>query len=60
MEKAEDLFTVFNFDTKFQTRTHYLEIKVSDTDILESYVGKNKVVIKIPQSNKIEDIEVQN
>ena len=25
MQKAEDLFTVFNLDTKFQTRSHHLD-----------------------------------
>ena len=60
MQKAEDLFTVFNFDTKFQTRTHHLEIKVSDTDTLRSVVRNNKISVAIPQSNKIADAEVQN
>lgn len=60
MQKAEDLFTVFNFDTKFQTRSHHLEMKVSDTDTLRSVVRNNKISISIPQSNKIEDAEVQN
>jgi len=60
MQKAEDLFTVFNLDTKFQTRTHHLEIKVSDTDTLRSVVRNNKISVAIPQSNKIADAEVQN
>ena len=60
MQKAEDLFTVFNLDTKFQTRTHHLEINVSDTDTLRSVVRNNKISVTIPQSNKIVDAEVQN
>ena len=60
MQKAEDLFTVFNLDTKFQTRTHHLEINVSDTDTLRSVVRNNKISVTIPQSNKIADAEVQN
>ena len=59
MQKAEDLFTVFNLDTQFQTRTHRLEIKVSDTDILKSVLRDNVIAITIPKSNKIEDGAVQ-
>ena len=59
MKKAEDLFTVFNLDTKFQTRSHHLELKVSDTDTLKSIVRNNKISIIIPQSNKMEDSAVQ-
>ncbi len=59
MKKAEDLFTVFNRDTKFQTRAHYLDIKVSDTDKLRSIIRNNKITIKIPYSYKMEDKEVQ-
>ena len=47
MQKAEDLFTVFNLDTKFQTRSHHLELKISDT--LKSVVRNNKITISIPQ-----------
>ena len=60
MQKAEDLFTVFNLDTEFQTRTHHLDMKVSDTDTLKSVVRNNKINVSIPQSNKVEDAEVQN
>ena len=59
MQKAEELFTVFNLDTKFQTRSHHLELKVSDTDTLKSIVRNNKISIIIPQSNKMEDSAVQ-
>ena len=60
MQEAEDQFTVFNLDTKFQTRTHHLEIKISDTDTLRSVVRNNKISVAIPQVNKIADAEVQN
>jgi len=60
MQKAEDLFTVFNLDTKFQTRTHHLDIKISETATLRSVVGNNKITVTIPVSNKVEDAEVQN
>ena len=60
MQNAEDLFTVFNLDTKFQTRTHHLDMKVSDTDTLKSVVRNNKINVSIPKSNKVEDAEVQN
>ena len=60
MQKAEDLFTVFKFDTKFQTRSHHLEMNISNTDTLRSVVRDNKIAVTIPESIKIEDAEVQN
>jgi predicted metal-dependent hydrolase len=60
MQNAEDLFTVFNLDTKFQTRTHHLDMKISETATLRSVVGNNKITVTIPKSNKVEDAEVQN
>ena len=59
MQKAEDLFTVFNLDTKFRTRKHQLELKVSDTDTLRFVVRNNKITVTIPHSSKVEDNEVQ-
>ena len=59
MQKAEELFTVFNLDTKFKTRTHHLVMKVSDTETLKSIVRNNKISVTIPQSNKVDDAAVQ-
>ena len=59
MQKAENLFTVFNLETKFQTRLHHLELKVSNNDKLKSVVRNNKINVSIPQSNKVEDAVVQ-
>jgi len=59
MKKAEELFTVFNLDTKFQTRTHHLVMKVSDTETLKSIVRNNKISVTIPKSNKMADAAVQ-
>ena len=59
MQKAEDMFTVFNLDTKFQTRAHHLDIKVSDTEKIRSVVRNNTIAVTIPYSNKMEDAEVQ-
>jgi|TARA_B110000263_G_scaffold188630_1_gene166248 predicted metal-dependent hydrolase len=59
MKKAEDMLTLFNLDTKFQTRAHHLDIKASDTDKVRSIVRNNKISIKIPYSNKMEDAKVQ-
>ena len=53
MQKAEDLFTPFSLETKFQTRTHHLEIKVSDTSLLRSVVRNDKINVTVPQANKI-------
>ena len=60
MQKAEELFTVFKLDTKYQTRSHHLELKVSEKEKLRSVVRNNKIAVTIPESNKIEDAEVQN
>lgn len=60
MQKAEDGFTVFNTDTKFQTRTHHLDIKTLDTDSLRSVVKNNKITVYIPISSDITSIEVQS
>jgi len=60
MQKAEDLFTVFKLDTKFQTRTHHLQLRVSENEILKSTVRNNLIDVSIPQSNAVEDAEVQN
>jgi len=60
MQKAEELFTVFNLDTKFQTRTHHLEVRVSDKSTLTSVVRNNKITVSIPHEKSIADSEVQN
>tara|TARA_B110000503_G_scaffold33116_1_gene53855 strand:- start:2134 stop:2850 length:717 start_codon:yes stop_codon:yes gene_type:complete len=60
MQKAEDLFTVFKLDTKFQTRTHHLQFRVSENETLKSTVRNNLIDVSIPQSNAVEDAEVQN
>jgi len=59
MQKAENGFTVFNTDTKFQTRTHHLDIKVSDTDTIRSVIRNNKITVSIPKSYDIASVEVQ-
>ena len=60
MQKAEGLLTVFHLDTKFQTRSHYLEMKFSDTEALKTLVRDNKIDVSIPHSHNIEDSKVQN
>ena len=59
MQITEEGFTVFNTDTKFQTRTHHLEIKVSDTDKLRSVIRNNKIIVSIPKSSDIASNEIQ-
>ncbi|MBT3685236.1 MAG: M48 family metallopeptidase, partial [Cryomorphaceae bacterium] len=46
--------------TKFQTRSHHLELKVSENEKLRSVVKNNKISVTIPESDKINDAEVQN
>ena len=60
MQKVEGLFTIFNLDTEFQTRTHHLEIKLSSTGTLRSVVRGDKIAVTIPHANQIADAEVQN
>jgi predicted metal-dependent hydrolase len=60
MHRAEGLLTVFHLDTKFQTRSHHLEMKFSDTEIVKTVVRNNKIAVSIPHSHNIEDAEVQN
>ena len=60
MQQAVDLFTFFSLTTEFQTRTHHLEMIVSDSGILKSVVRNNKITVTIPQSINVEDAEVQN
>ena len=60
MQKAEGLLTVFHLDTKFQTRSHHLEMKFSDTEALKTLVRDNKIDVSIPHSHNIEDSKVQN
>ena len=59
MQKVENRFTVFNTDTKFQTRTHHLDVKVSDTHALRSVIRNNKITVSIPKSSDIASVEVQ-
>jgi len=59
MQKREEGFTVFNTVTKFQTRTHHLDIKVSDTNTLRSVVRNNKITVAIPKSSDIASVKVQ-
>lgn len=59
MQKAEDLFTVFTKDTKFETREHHLEIKQVETEKLSSVVRNNKIAVSVPKKMRVEDAAVQ-
>lgn len=59
MKKAEDMFTLFNFDTKFKTRSHDLDIKVTDSENLKSIVRNNKISVFVPENYNIESNKVQ-
>ena len=59
MKKAEDMFTLFNFDTKFKTRSHDLNIKVTDSENLKSIVRNNKISVFVPENYNIESNKVQ-
>lgn len=59
MKKAEDMFTLFNFDTKFKTRSHDLDIKVTESENLKSIVRNNKISVFVPENYNIESNKVQ-
>ena len=60
MQKAEGLLTVFHLDTKFETRSHHLEMKFSETTTVKTVVRDNTIAVSIPHSTNIEDSEVQH
>jgi predicted metal-dependent hydrolase len=60
IQKAEDLFTIFNWDTEFNTREHSLELVQSEKDILKAIVRKGKIKIDIPKGIEISKNEVQS
>ena len=55
MKKAEEQFTIFDFDTNFQTRNHTLNIKLSNSDSFSSIVRNNKILVSIPENSSISD-----
>jgi len=59
MQKAEDLFTVFDWDTKFSTREHALELVKSEKGVLRATVRNCKIKIDIPKGIEISSNEVQ-
>ena len=60
IKKAEEQFTIFDFDSNFATRDHVLHVKKSYNDRISSVVRNNKIFISIPYSYNILNIEVQN
>ena len=59
MQQAEDLFTVFDWDTKFKTREHELVLVQSEKDTLRATVRNCQIKIDIPKGMKIFENIVQ-
>ena len=59
MQKAEDKFTVFTFETDFRTRFHKLEIKHSEVAKPKTIVRDSRISVLIPLSAIVSDSEVQ-
>lgn len=59
MQKAENLFTVFDWNTEFQTREHTLMLVSSDKEVLRATVRNCKIRIDIPKSIDISENIVQ-
>lgn len=59
MQKAEDLFTVFDWDTEFKTREHVLTLVQSEKDVLRATVRNCQIKIDIPKEMDISENIVQ-
>ena len=59
MQKAEEKFTVFTGDTEFKTRSHKLNIKLTDVDHPKAIVRGNKINVLVPKQYSISDKNVQ-
>ncbi|MDA9069186.1 M48 family metallopeptidase [Algibacter sp.] len=59
MQKAEDKFTVFTFDTEFKTRFHHLEIKYAEVERPKAIIRGEKINVLVPLSTDIKSTEVQ-
>ena len=59
IQKAEDLFTDFDWDTEFNTRDHTLELVKSEKDVLRATVRDCKIKVDIPTGIEISSNEVQ-
>ena len=59
MKKAEDLFTVFDWDTEFKTREHVLTLVQSEKDVLRATVRNCQIKIDIPKGMDISENIVQ-
>ena len=59
MQKAEDLFTVFDWDTKFKTREHELTLVQSEKETLRTTVRNCTIKVDIPKQMDISENQVQ-
>lgn len=59
IQKAEDLFTVFDWDTEFETREHVLTLVQSEKDTLRATVRNCQIKIDIPKGMDISENIVQ-
>ena len=60
MQKAEDLFTVFDWDTEFKTREHKLTLVKRTSTLVRSIVKNNEILVSIPNELEVKDKKVQS
>jgi predicted metal-dependent hydrolase len=59
MQKAEEMFTVFDWSTEFKTREHELRLVQSDNKVLRATVRNGQIRINIPKETDISTNKVQ-
>jgi predicted metal-dependent hydrolase len=59
IQGAEELFTVFDYDTEFKTREHQLKLIEGNFDNLKSVVRSNTISVYIPKELDVLSDEVQ-
>ena len=59
MQKAEDRFTVFDYQTEFKTRSHHLQMTESSNSDVHTRVRNNVIAVDIPKDMDVHDKSVQ-
>jgi predicted metal-dependent hydrolase len=59
IQGAEELFTVFDYNTEFKTREHQLKLIEGNFDNLKSVVRSNTIFVYIPKELDVLSYEVQ-
>ena len=59
IQSAEELFTVFDYDSEFKTREHQLKLMEGNFDSLKSLVRSDTIFVYIPKELNVLSDEVQ-